>query len=196
MAKNSTAAEIGMEMEISSRLSYAGSSHIIQLLDNFEEQGPNGKHACLVYEPMAGTVASMLEYLPEYKKLRNTMQIYSARYSRPLAKRILKHALLGLRTLHSQDVVHGDLQPGNLLFKAKDLENIDESELLQDPANIRPPLQRLDGKEDLWSPLYLVIGQSLHEYARLGTDAEIKISDFGAGEYIPSRSMIQPLTRR
>lgn len=196
MAKNSTAAEIGMEMEISSKLSYAGSSHIIQLLDSFEELGPNGRHVCLVYEPMAGTVASMLEYLPEHKRLRNTMQIYSARYPRPLAKRILKHALLGLRTLHSQDVVHGDLQPGNLLFKAKDPENIDESELLQDTANIRPPLQRLDGKKDLWSPRYLVLGQSLHEYARLGTDAEINISDFGADEYIPCRSMIQPLTRR
>jgi hypothetical protein len=62
MAKPSTSADL--ELGISNQLvKVAGdgplSAHVMMLLDCFEHEGPNGKHRCLVYEPMASTVASM-----------------------------------------------------------------------------------------------------------------------------------------
>lgn len=32
--------------------SHFGKKHIIQLLDHFEHEGPNGTHPCLVFEPL------------------------------------------------------------------------------------------------------------------------------------------------
>jgi non-specific serine/threonine protein kinase len=100
-----------------------------------------------------------------------------------MAKRILKHALSGLAFLHENGVVHGDFQPGNLLFSIRgDLNSVDEGKLGQNKANITKPIERLDGKVDKWAPKYLIISESLHEYADLTPDLEIKISDLGAGK--------------
>jgi serine/threonine protein kinase len=184
MAKYSTPASgnITTELDISSVLGEANATNVLTLLDNFQEKGPNGTHTCLVYEPMGGTVASTLEHLVESREPRNFKPRGTVRYPKTLAKRILKHTLLGLDAMHRCEIVHGDLQPGNLLFVARGLDKVDESKLQQDPANITAPLERLDGKKDQWAPEYLAIGQPLHEYADLGPSAEIRLSDFGAGE--------------
>jgi serine/threonine protein kinase len=100
-----------------------------------------------------------------------------------MAKKILKSALSGLAFLHKNGVVHGDFQPGNLLISLRqDVKSINENELQQDQSKITEPLQRLDGKPDIWAPRYLVIGESLHKYADLTPNMSVKISDFGAGK--------------
>ncbi|KAI2475014.1 serine protein [Pyrenophora tritici-repentis] len=43
------------------------SRHVTVLLDEFQHKGPNGKHQCLVFEPMGETAASLVEELPENK---------------------------------------------------------------------------------------------------------------------------------
>lgn len=175
-----------LELKISDRLKATTgdspySKHVMLLLDNFEHNGPNGKHRCLVYEPMGSTVASMVEKLP-WNQDRNYFDP-GPRYPKWMAKRILKHALSGLAFIHENGVVHGDFQPGNLLFSIRgDLNSVDESKLEQNKANITEPLERLDGEVDKWAPEYLIISESLHEYADLTADLEIKISDFGAGK--------------
>jgi serine/threonine protein kinase len=93
--------------------------HVLQLLGSFEERGPNGIHLVLVYPPMGGTVASMVENLPRHREVRNRFTRDPLRYPKCMAKRILKHTLLGLDILHRQGIVHGDLQPGNLLFSTR-----------------------------------------------------------------------------
>jgi hypothetical protein len=74
----------------------------------------------------------------------------------------------------------GDLQPGNILFAARGLDDVDESKLQQHPTNINAALERLDGKKDLWAPKHLANGRPLYEFVDLGSSAEIRISDFGA----------------
>lgn len=189
MAKHSTAAAVTSELDISSTLASAKtgspeSDHVQQLLESFEQTGPNGAHRCLVYEPMGGTVASMLEMLPQSRESQQQWPRAHLRYPKWMAKRILKHTLRGIAFLHSQGVVHGDLQCGNLLFGLKEFTTIDATKIGNDAENRTRPLTRLDGMEDLWAPRYLVLSQPLYEYADIGRETIIKISDLGAGELI------------
>ena len=161
--------------------------HVMALLDTFQHSGPNGTHRCFVFKPMGSTAASMLKKLPE-----NKVKLFGkgVRYPKRMANLILKHTLLGLAFLHRNNIVHGDLQPGNLLFSIPDINSLSEEELKQDQSQgdqLTTPelLERLDGKEDKWAPRYLFLGQSLHEYVSTGPEMLVKISDFGAGRHPP-----------
>ena len=160
--------------------------HIVMLLDSFEHVGPNGTHRCLVFEPMGASTASMVNELPCNQL---DMRGKRARYPKTVAKTILKHALSGLAFLHKHGIVHGDVQPGNLLFAIYDLTSIIEERLHQDQTKISKPLRRCDGKLDKWSPKYLALGQSLHHYVDLGPKMTIKLSDMGSGKCLHPLSL-------
>ena len=185
MAKQSSSGDT--ELEIVRHLAELASSNVSQSkhvalpLDNFKLVGPNGTHLCLVYAPMGGTVASMVEKLPENRDV-NSLKDESPRYPTWIAKRILKHALSGLAFLHQNGVVHGDVQPGNFLFSTINLDSLEEEKLKQSESHITASLRRRDGKIDRWSPKNLMLPQPLYEYADLGPGTDIKISDFGAGK--------------
>lgn len=151
------------------------------LLDDFEHRGPNGTHVCLVFEVMGPSAASMMDLLPENQPKR-----YGRRNRYPLwmARSMLRQALLGLDYLHQNEIVHGDFQPGNLLFSVKGLDAADEARLLQGtgPGAVSEPVRRRDGKSDLWAPRYLALDQPLTEWIDIGPDFTIKISDLGGGE--------------
>ncbi|KAH6637562.1 kinase-like domain-containing protein [Boeremia exigua] len=87
-----------------------GSQHILNLLDSFQHEGPNGMHLCLVFELMAA---------------------------------------------------------------------MEEQDLKQNEAKTAVPVNRVDGKADKWAPLNVYLRETLHEYAKLGADLCIKLSDFG-----------------
>jgi hypothetical protein len=123
-------------------------THVMMLLDNFQHSGPNGTHRCFVFEPMGSTAASMVN--------KNRIKLFGkrVRYPKWMAKLILKHALLGLAFLHRNNIVHGDLQPGNLLFSISDINSLSEEELKQDQSqqdqSTTPQLlERLDGIHDI-----------------------------------------------
>jgi serine/threonine protein kinase len=157
-----------------------GEGYITILIDSFQHKGPNGLHQCLVFEPMGASVNSMVEELPWFKPRRFDMEI---RYPTWMAKRILKQALQGLEFLHANNVVHGDLQPGNMLFTVKDLKAFDPNVLGQDEnfegGAFSPPVERLDRKDDKWAPRYLAVCQPLTGFINIGPDFGIKLSDFG-----------------
>lgn len=162
--------------------------YILVNLDIFQHFGPNGTHLCLVSEPMGPTAASLAEELIPFEEWTVTTDI---RYPKLMAKRILKHTLLGLRFLHKNGIVHADLQPGNLLPAISNIDSLSEDDLQQDLSgrerNPEPEaVRRLDGVEDKWAPRYLFLGQSLVKYTKLGPEMLIKISDFGAGKALLS----------
>lgn len=176
------------------------SQYITMLLDHFEHAGPNGSHLCLVFEAMGPSASSMVEELPCFKRRTIEMDI---RYPLWMAKRLLQQVLQGLVYLHNNGIVHGDVQPGNMLFALRDLSNLGEDELTQDdeyheeeldedelsedgeyPFRAVSPVERLDGKVDKWAPRYLTIAEPLDKYTNIDSDFRVKLSDFAAGKHI------------
>jgi non-specific serine/threonine protein kinase len=132
--------------------------------------------------PNAGTV---LKLAPECQ----IGEPCDRRYPKLWAKRLLRDTLLGLQFLHSNNIVHGDLHLGNILFTVKlsDTQS-NPPEILEQRPDEGFPLQRLDGKIDLWAPKYLLEPRALYEYTSLELDPLVKITDLGGGEnaiYLP-----------
>lgn len=177
------------ELSLRERIAHQGSKHILTLLESFLQTGPNGTHLCLVFEPMAASFNWMLE--PHEGDLPNA---HLERAPISLRKKVLRHTLLSLCTLHDSGIVHGDIQFGNVLLGAKDLDSVPEDELRQDmreEIGISGPIQRLDGKEDKWAPRYLAVPQPLAaKYIDIGPSLTAKLSDLGSGMFLPKPSTI------
>jgi serine/threonine-protein kinase SRPK3 len=74
----------------------AGSQHVLQLLDHFHIEGPNGKHECLVLEFLGPSVTDVLDVRFNDERLPGT-----------LARTIAQQALVGLAYLHKHNIGHG-----------------------------------------------------------------------------------------
>jgi serine/threonine protein kinase len=162
------------------------SDHVTELIDEFKHiSGPNGIHLCLVFELMGPNVNTMLEDLPCFKKNRSVTKV---QYPTWMAKRILRQACKALEFLHQNNVAHGDLQPGNILFTLKNLEHVrkESSSKFNQDANYKfgstSPVQRKNGKIDKWAPKYLAVPQPLGEFADISPQFRIKLSDLGGGQ--------------
>jgi len=169
-----------LETIAQSTFPHPGKEHVISLKDYFKHKGLNGEHGCLVFEAMGPSTASMVECLPEPLLSKTGRR---ERYQIWMARSILRQTLLGIDFLHRIGIAHGDLQPGNILFLAKDLKSVEEISLSQ--KDIEPtslvPVERQDGKVDLWAPKYLAVNQPLTEFVDLDPDFVVKISDMGGG---------------
>ncbi|KAI9672343.1 MAG: hypothetical protein M1817_003365 [Caeruleum heppii] len=154
------------------------SHHLVALLDQFYHQGPNGRHLCLVLEPMGPSVAAMVDELPSNQPRRFG---HTPTYPGWMAKRILTQALQGLKFMHQHGIAQADFQQGNILFSTPDLDSIPEEDLQQGMGreSVSKPVRRRDGKGDRWAPRYLANSKSLSKYADIGPDFNIKLSDFG-----------------
>lgn len=149
-----------------------GVEKIIGILDSFTFQGPNGKHQCFVSKPMGPSVSSLMLRPPDYLN----------RFPQKQAKHILRGVLQGIRFLHTNGMVHGDLQSGNFLYFIQDIDSISPESLRQDETGRHITFtRRRDGKVDKWAPRYLVEAKPLGGseiqvfYDRVG------ICDFGGG---------------
>ncbi|OAK93702.1 kinase-like protein [Phaeosphaeriaceae sp. SRC1lsM3a] len=131
----------------------SGSRHVMQLLDHFHVEGPNGKHGCSVLEFLGPSVTDVLE-----------MRFADERLPARLAKSSAQQALAGLAYLHKHKIGHGDLHTRNLAF-------------------LRQPeigaVTRKDGKPlEPGLPAYLVRPTSYPADVSL-SQQQIKIIDFG-----------------
>lgn len=157
-----------------------------ELLDHFTLQGPNGKHQCLVFELMGPSASFMIEYVNIRRDPLTGARLrpLSNRFPLWMAKSIILQVLMGIHTLHSRGVVHGDLQFGNVLFKLRDLNSGAEEGLSQNEAESETQvIERLDGATDPWAPKYLIVEEPLGDYVDLSSTAMVKLSDFGGGSY-------------
>ena len=165
----------------SAALQDANSAFVVTLLDSFLLDGPNGRHPCLVLEPMGPSISSVLNaprinYDPRHPQPR--------RFPTEQTKAIVRNVLCGLAFLHGNGVVHGDLQLGNTLFAIRDLAAVRTEKLQQDKANSRTEvLKRKDGKIDKWAPKYLIVSDPLQDYVLQGAEQVVKIIDMGGGAY-------------
>lgn len=97
----------------SSETHHPGHQHVIQLLDTFTHQGPNGVHVCMVFEVLG---ENLLGLIRRYKH-RGIPVIF--------VKQIAKQLLSALDFLHRMcGVIHTDLKPENVLIEIGDVEQI------------------------------------------------------------------------
>ncbi|RDW61130.1 uncharacterized protein DSM5745_10628 [Aspergillus mulundensis] len=115
---DSVVQELNVLKELASRPAY--SQYVVRLIENFELDGPNGTHCCLVFELLGPSVPDMID-----------MRFSDGRLPGALAKAITKQALLGLDFLHQQKIAHGDLHTRNLAFSIDAMENVSEQEFVE-----------------------------------------------------------------
>lgn len=182
------AADVDVSKELSLQQYLAASSpkdfdsnFVLLSSDSFVLEGPNGKHHCFIAEPTGPSISAVLNVRPEfYDPLNPPVQ----RFPTPRNKSFLRNILCGLKFLHNNNIVHGDLQSGNLLFSLKHLTTLDRNELEQNETNSTlVPLVRVDGKVDRWAPKYLAVPEPLTKEALPLDEQVIRLADFGGGKY-------------
>ncbi len=163
------------------------SSRLVSLLESFEITGPNGKHLCLAFETMGPNLDALLWKHPDFEA-----GDFERRYTKSFAKKALRDVLVALDFLHGYGLIHGDLQPGNILVSIPAMEtNPGKIEELQQSSDNARPLTRRDGKKDLWAPRYLLEPAPLHDYVSFDVDPLVKLADLGAGKSSPSLDKVQ-----
>lgn len=147
--------------------------YITQLLEVFQHIGPNGVHTCLVFEPMAASVDEVEETQDEVidrlldplsKRLIETRP--RSRFPFWMARRILKQCLEGLAFLHENNMAHGDLHQGSLMFVLSKTNEL--------TAQITGP-----------PPTHTAVSEPLTAYADTTSEFRIKLSDLDSGMQCP-----------
>ncbi|KAJ5711168.1 hypothetical protein N7488_005324 [Penicillium malachiteum] len=96
-----------------------GKNHVVELLDDFIHDGPNGSHVCIVTKPLGRQVEMVLSDVD----LENPAPYLFCR-------KICIQALQALDYLHQQGVMHGDFHPGNILLALNyDIDSETEAEI-------------------------------------------------------------------
>lgn len=91
--------------------------HITKIIDSFTFRGPNGRHTCLVLE-LAGPSLNIL--------CQQGLKV------RPDSARSIARQIAGVvGKFHANDVVVGDLTPGNILLNLKNIDSWSEANIYQ-----------------------------------------------------------------
>ena len=141
----------------------AARDHTVILLDHFICVGPNGKHDCLVLEPMGPSVGVSFGRSIAYRHIKS------------IGRRMLR----ALQYLHNSrlGVAHVDTNPGNLLLSlAQSIKSQSEG------SNCMSTQARSRGKHDPCAPKFIHVDEPLTELCN--DDVKLKLSDFGAGMYL------------
>ena len=183
----SESTEVGQELKILQSLdqtvNHPGKRHVQQLLDHFHHEGPNGVHTCLIFEPMGRNLNS---YIFDYERSQRKKG-WEAREPLPLrfSRHVCKQLVLALDLLHSQGIMHRDIQPGNILFALN--YEIDASSEDQIQSDIDPYLiaiERVDRhRRSDGDPMYLLEAEPINDTitsAAPPPDFRIILSDLGA----------------
>ncbi|KAE8356786.1 kinase-like domain-containing protein [Aspergillus coremiiformis] len=158
-----------------------GHRYIPTLVDTFEHVGPNGRHVCLVLEPMGETLAS-------FGTLFSKCQIPA-----PIIQRFAKQLLLALDYAHRSGVIHGDIQPRNIMIQIPNCSIIDKY-LKETPADLAASNPKSDSSILVSQPLrdfYIPESSNLR-------DLNIALCDWGSASWTDKHltEVIQPVLLR
>ncbi|KAJ5824273.1 hypothetical protein N7447_006613 [Penicillium robsamsonii] len=162
--------------------------HTVHMLDDFDLEGPNGSHKCLVYELLGPNVPDIID-----------ANFPNGRLPGNLAKTIVKQCLIGLDSLHQRKIGHGDLHTRNLAFAMPYIDDLTEERFIEMLG--KPEVgyvQKRDGKcVESGVPEYVVRPASYGNHSwNLAQD--VKIIDFGESflHTAPPETLHTPLSLR
>jgi len=112
--------------EVSATSEHPGRLSLVEFIDDFEHDGPEGKHVCLVFELLGESVDSQMS------------DANRTRLPYPVAKCVTKQVLEALDFLHNEcQVLHTDVQTSNLLLEGIPRKGKGPSVFRTQDANIR-----------------------------------------------------------
>lgn len=175
--------ELKVVQSLDQTANHPGKRHVQQLLDHFHLEGPNGVHTCLVFEPMGRNLDS---YIFDYQRSQRR-PAWQARDPLPLlfSRHVCKQLLLALDCLHSQGIMHRDIQPGNILCALNyELDALSEDEIQNDTETYFIPVERIDRyRRSSGDPMYLLQAMPINDNVPSTApppDFRIILSDLGA----------------
>ncbi|KAF9944672.1 serine/threonine protein kinase, CMGC group [Mortierella alpina] len=103
-----------------------GRKYVVELLDHFMHQGPNGTHVCMVFEVLGENLLSLIK---RYRHRGIPMH---------LVQQIIYQVLMGLDYMHRKcGIIHTDLKPENVLVCVEDVEQVVKGLIGDmDPSNL------------------------------------------------------------
>ncbi|PYI04553.1 kinase-like protein [Aspergillus sclerotiicarbonarius CBS 121057] len=146
------------------------SNYIVQLLDTFVHQGPNGSHQCLVFELLGPSVDQVLrDYYESDESLDPETTL-----------RMSEQLLKAVQLIHRAGLGHGDISGTNIAFSASQLSKASKEDLFEIlGAPESEPLTRVDGKPlDEGLPKHLIEAASWIDWVD-EDDEDLRIVDFG-----------------
>lgn len=173
---------------------HPGRNFVSEMLDEFEIQGPNGKHQCIALEPLGASLSIAYENLEGY------------RLPSEVSKKVAMQLAEGLSYLHACGIVHGgrlssdpiplaipdlkpetltrkiDLHDGNILFRLPSVRHWTAEQVYS--CFGRPEVIQISRRDGLplgpHAPKYAVCLPPPKKLLSLClTDASISIVDFG-----------------
>ncbi|PVH99850.1 kinase-like protein [Periconia macrospinosa] len=166
---------------------HPGRKHVMQLLDSFSIDGPNGTHRCIVSEVLGPTVHSVAEGVPGH------------RLDGDQARQVCHQLLRAVDYIHSCGIAHGDIHTGNILFRCPEIKHMSPEEI----ATVFPPsigkIERKDGSDvTVGFPECLPVYQVMPIYynpKKVQLMNEIQLVDFGQSFLVadPPKSLETPL---
>ncbi|KAK2603198.1 hypothetical protein N8I77_009672 [Diaporthe amygdali] len=118
--------EIGVLRELS-KSATNGQLYVVQLLDDFFHEGPNGRHQCLVLELLGPSLNNVI-------KSCNPSIFESPtaddRLDSNVIFRVSKQLLRALSSLHEKGISHGDISSHNIAFTANNIRHASEQDIL------------------------------------------------------------------
>ncbi|POR32682.1 Uncharacterized protein TPAR_07103 [Tolypocladium paradoxum] len=164
---------------------HVGRQFIPVLLDQFDFDGPNGHHLCLVCEPAGCNVAQSKE---------NSADLM---FPVEAARSVVAQCITGLSYLHYNGVCHGDLHMHNILLRNSKLSTMSTSDVYErfgKPYSV--PVRRLDGAAvEPNAPPHAILPMVQNMPANKVHDPEILISDYGTSFLVketPSPTLYTP----
>ena len=174
--------ELKILTSLDQRTDHPGKHHVQQLLDHFEHEGPNGRHRCLVFEPMGRNLNQYQEAYEDEQREPAFDQKVDLPMNLPLkfTRHLCKQLIMALYYLHGQKIIHLDIQPGNILFAPS--FTIDEHTYESDAYHIVP--KRVDGQPlGDGDPKYLLEAETLQDavpFTAPPPDFRIVLADLGS----------------